>query len=425
MNTITLSKSLPVKGHYDVIVCGGGVAGCAAAISAAKRGMSTLLIEKANILGGLATLGQINLFVPMCNGRGKQIIFGLCEKWVRDSAKYGYDTLPKPWQNGAPDEPTDVRYINWFSPYIFTLQLTEDVLAAGVQLLFDCIATEPVMQENTVQGVITYGKGGAEYYTCARLIDTTGDMDVLRAGGVPYTAGRNFATYTGKMITLDNCRRAASSGHIRDAYTTIAGYDASLWGDRQPPQLPRWSGLSAEEVTDYIITNQHVMLQRLKDSDRNERDVAMLPLMPQFRTTCHLNGDHTFRYQDVYCHFDDAVCAINDFEHRDYLYEVPLRTLCRHDYPNVLTAGRSACADDYGWDVLRVIPPAILTGQAAAEAACLSLERGCTVADVPIHVLQERMEAANVMVHFPDDYVPEDKTIHLKDGRVEIFGGHL
>ena len=83
MNTVTINKTVPVKAHYDVIVCGGGVAGCAAAVTAAKRGKSVLIIEKSNILGGLATLGLINLFVPMCNGRGKQIIFGLAEKWLR------------------------------------------------------------------------------------------------------------------------------------------------------------------------------------------------------------------------------------------------------------------------------------------------------------------------------------------------------
>ena len=80
MTTFTYNKTLVSKKKYDVIVCGGGVAGAAAAVSAAKRGVSVLLIEKSNMLGGLGTLGLINLFVPMCNGRGKQIIFGLAEK---------------------------------------------------------------------------------------------------------------------------------------------------------------------------------------------------------------------------------------------------------------------------------------------------------------------------------------------------------
>ena len=102
--TIVYEKKLQVKKEYDVIVCGGGVAGVAAAVTSAKNGLSTLLIEKSNMLGGLGTLGLINLFVPMCNGRGKQIIFGLAEKWLRDSAKYSWDTIPEPWRDGEPKE---------------------------------------------------------------------------------------------------------------------------------------------------------------------------------------------------------------------------------------------------------------------------------------------------------------------------------
>jgi glycine/D-amino acid oxidase-like deaminating enzyme len=102
MGAIEFSKKLEPKGEYDVIVCGGGVAGVSAALSAKERGKSTLLIEKSILLGGLATLGLINLFVPMCNGRGKQIIFGRCERWVRESARYGYDTIPTAWKAGAP-----------------------------------------------------------------------------------------------------------------------------------------------------------------------------------------------------------------------------------------------------------------------------------------------------------------------------------
>ena len=73
-----------------------------------------------------------------------------------------------------------------------------------------------------------------------------------------------------------------------------------------------------------------------------------------------------------------------------------------------------------------MIPPAILTGQAAGEAACLALETGRTVAGVDIRTLQTRLEKENVMIHFPDEYVPEDRTvvIHGKNA-AEIEGGHL
>ena len=73
---------------------------------------------------------------------------------------------------------------------------------------------------------------------------------------------------------------------------------------------------------------------------------------------------------------------------------------------------------------MRVIPPAILTGQAAGEATCLAIENGRSVAAVPISALQSRLEAANVMIHFPDAYIPDDRTviIHGKNADGHIDG---
>ena len=426
MNSITLSKKITMKKKYDVIVCGGGVAGVAAAVTAAKEGHSTLLVEKSNILGGLGTLGLINLFVPMCNGRGKQIIFGLCEKWARLSAKLGFDAIPDEWKNGEPKEYTEVRYIQRYSPYIFALQLMDEVTSSGVDLLYDCIACDPIMDGNICKGILTESKSGTEYYGCKMLIDTTGDCDVLRRGGVPTVAGENFFTYAGKMITMASCQKAIDTGDIRMACTGFSGGNINLWGDRQPDNVPKWSGLTVEEVTDYLITNQRVMLGKLKEEDRKTREITHLPMMPQFRTTCHISGDYSLKIADAYKHFDDSVCAINDFEHKDHLWEVPLRTLTRRDYPNMLTAGRSADGTGHAWDMLRVIPPAILTGQAAAHAACLAIKEQTAAADVTIRTLQNNLEKDDVMIHFPDEYIPEDRTVILHGkNATEIEGGHM
>ena len=426
MNTITITKKLAVKKEYDVIVCGGGVAGVAAAVTAAKQGCSTLLIEKSNILGGLATLGRINLFVPMCNGRGKQIIFGLCEKWTRLSAKHGYDTIPAEWQNGEPKEYTEKRYTQRFSPYIFAFQLNEEIKSSGADILFDCMACDPVMEGNICRGVMTESKSGTEYYACKMLIDTTGDCDVLRRGGVPTVEGKNYYTYGVSAISFESMQKAIESGDIRKAYYSIAGGGINLFGDNQPTDVPRWSGLTAEEVTDYLLTMQQNVLNKLKETDRLARDVAVIPMMPQFRTTAHIKGDYSLKVADAYRHFEDSVCAINDFEHRDHLFEVPLRTLCRRAYPNILAAGRCADGTGYGWDLLRVIPPAILTGQAAAHAAYLALKTGVGAPAVDIRSLQTVLEKDDIMVHFPDSYIPEDRTvvIHGKNA-AEIEGGHL
>lgn len=93
---------------YDVIVSGGGVAGCAAALAARRAGKTVLLIEKTLVLGGLGTIGLINLFVPMDNGRGRLIIRGMCEEFVNLSRKYGWSNTSEGWEAGEPSAPTSL-----------------------------------------------------------------------------------------------------------------------------------------------------------------------------------------------------------------------------------------------------------------------------------------------------------------------------
>lgn len=426
-DNISFSGRLTAKGNYDVAVAGGGVAGISAAIAAARRGKKVLLIEKSNILGGLATLGLINLFVPMCNGRGKQIIFGLAEELLRESALYGFSQIPEDWKDGQPNKYTEQRYWLRYSPYIFALQLTEKVKNEGVDLLLDCIATDPVMKGDRCEGVLVYGKGGVDYYRCKTLIDTTGDADLLRSAGIPTASRGNFFTYGGRLITLDSCREAAESGDIRKAFKGINGGRINLFGDNQPLDMPMWKGLTVEEVTDYLVTNQTLMLSKIKEKAKKgiDYEVSTIPHMPQFRTTACLVGDQTLRVADVYKHRKDSICVINDFEHRDHLWEVPLGTITRRDTPNILTAGRCASGEGYGWDVLRVIPPAIITGQAAGEIASLAVETDTDVAKVNIGELQIRLEHDNVMVHFPDEYLPEDRTVIIHGKKAAGAEGHI
>jgi len=410
--TVYIANTLTCKDRFDLIVCGGGVAGVAAALTARKRGLRVLLLEKTNILGGLATTGLVNYFVPMCNGRGKQVIFGMADEWFWASGKIGFNKTPAAWRNGEPETPPNSRMSRFYSPMIFALQLLEMIHNAGVNILFDCVLSQPVMDGKVCCGVVTESKSGREYYEAQFFIDTTGDCDLVRRSGMPYLLGKNYYTYYGYKITLDSCRRAVEKGDIAHIYAgEIHGGTANLHGNRQPPEKPLWSGTTVEDVTDYLVDNQLLLLENLKADAPFSRDLAQLPFMPQFRTTCCLQGDHVFREDvDRYVHYPDSVCVINNFERKDCLYEVRLGCLCRREFPNIAAAGRCASAEGYGWDVLRVIPPAILTGQAAAEAVVLAMEQGTAVADVDIGRLQKRLaEDDNMMIHFPDEWVPEDR----------------
>ena len=415
MEKISVTHELTCKKEYDIIVAGGGVAGVAAAITAKRRGKSVLLLEKSNILGGLATLGLVNFFVAMCNGRCKQIIFGLADEWIRLAGKYGYETISEHWRDGEPKEMITRRFTQRFSHYIFALQLTEMVKEEGIDLLFDCIASEPVMEGNHCKGIITESKSGREYYKAKMVIDVTGDADILRRSGMPTVSGRNFFSYFGFGITLESCKKAVETNNIMNAYTGggFAGGTIGLYGTGQPEDVPLYSGLTVEDVSDYLIRNQTTLLDRLKKDDPTSRDLTTSPLMPQFRTTCHIDGDYTLTMDDVYKHFDDAICAINDFDHRDVLMEIPLRAITKKGFDNLLTAGRCVSSEGYAWDMTRVIPPAIITGQCAAETAVLAIDTNTPVAEVDIKTLQDRIASDNIMVHFPDEYLPEDTT-HLE-----------
>ncbi len=107
---------VPIAGSYDVVVVGGGIAGTAAAIAAGRLGCSTLLIEKSVMLGGLATLGCIAIYLPLCDGRGRKLMGGLAEELLRLSIKYGYSSLPPAWAEGPAQVRVQERYCTIFSP---------------------------------------------------------------------------------------------------------------------------------------------------------------------------------------------------------------------------------------------------------------------------------------------------------------------
>ena len=96
------------KPAYDVIVVGGGIAGVAAAVAAARNGAKTLLMEKQIHLGGLATTGLISWYEPLCDGNGRQVIGGISEELIRLSVCYGLEDLPAQWGGEGKNAPQQI-----------------------------------------------------------------------------------------------------------------------------------------------------------------------------------------------------------------------------------------------------------------------------------------------------------------------------
>jgi len=391
----------------DILVAGGGVAGVAAAVQAARCGKKVILVEKTVQLGGLATTGLVNMFEPMDNGRGVQIIKGMADEFLRTSIRYGWDNMPAEWVNGEPGYgKTNRRLVCRFSAPIFALTLCELVTEHGIDVMFDTVVTDVESEPGKIHSAYVFNKSGYSQITAGVYIDTTGDADVLHYAGVPTVTGGNYHTYAGWSLSLENCKKAVEAQDVGKLYFDIPGGNATMYGKNHPEGMPLWDGTNGQQVSEYLKTNQLALLNNIKGDDRKSRDIVMLPGMCQFRTTRHIDGEYTFTGEEYYIHREDSICAVNDCHHRDRIFEIPYGTLMRKDWHNVLTAGRCASAQGHGWNTLRVIPQAILTGQAAGMAASMALDCGCSVSQVDIAKLQEGLEAAGVMIHFDDAWVP-------------------
>lgn len=408
MERILLNLSVPKKDDFDLIVCGGGIAGCAAALEGARLGMKTLLLEKTCMLGGLATIGLVNYYEPLCNGRGKQVLYGLAEEFLLLSIRDGYDTLPEIWRNGQPGEKTEIRYQTEYDPYLFAMALCDKLTDEGVTILFDCIAAQPVMDGGVCRGVVTDSKSGFAFYGCRVLIDTTGDSEMAAKAGIPTADGKNYFSYFPRAITLESCRAAVESGRVNRAIRTVPGGAANLYGGGQPADVPFYYGASVENTSDYLIRNQKLVLSKFKEGDRASRMLVMTPMMPQFRCIRRIVGDYTLTEDDAYRHFPDSLCTINDFDRRDFLFEVPRSSMTRRGFDNIVAAGRCVSADGYAWDATRVIPAAVMTGQASAHLAHQAITDGKSVSDADLCAVQSSLEARTVGVHFDDALVPSD-----------------
>ena len=138
---MTLHEQLetPILETHSVIVAGGGIAGIAAALAAAREGADVLLIEREFLLGGLATLGLVTIYLPLCDGRGHQVSFGIAEELFRLSICHGAEAnYPKAWLDGGSEKEKaegqrfEVRY----NAHLFALEAEKLLLQNGVKILY-------------------------------------------------------------------------------------------------------------------------------------------------------------------------------------------------------------------------------------------------------------------------------------------------
>lgn len=384
-------RKLSVVRQYDVVVLGGGVAGVAAAIAAARQGAKTLLVEEQYILGGLATSGLIAYYLPLCDGQGVQLSYGLAEELLKLSISVGEDRhYPTAWLNGENiEERKKVRYLTQFNPNVFALLLDGELTKSGGEILFGTRLSDCVIngENNKIEAVILENRSGRFAVTAKNFIDTTGDAALcLMAGEETALYERKNEIAAWYYETVDGIYTLKEVG-CRD---TDEAYEV----------IGRFQGVDGKELSDVTLQTHKITLERFLEGGNNGKmhALATLPTIPQVRMTRKLIGKGTMTMADDHKSFEDSVGMFGNWRKKGPAFEMPFGCLIGKKILNLGTAGRCISVDDDMWDLTRVIPPCVLSGEAIGTAAAISEN----VAETDVIQLQKILRNNQVKLHLSE-----------------------
>lgn len=390
---------------YDVVVAGGGVAGVAAALEAARSGVKTALLEKTVFPGGLATTGLINIYLPLCDGTGQQVVYGIAEELLKASIQYGPGDIPEPWlADGNLSRRAETRYYTAFNPASFTLALDELLERAGVDVWLDTLVCGVCKQGNLVTGLEVETKSGRLQIDSKCVIDATGDADVAFRAGSPCAETDNWLAMWSMGTGLDMARQAVESGSGEPLMKCIQR--GSHVGQAEGAGNSKYFGTDVHDVTRMIMEGRRILREEYKlvqsangITDRRNEFPITLPAMAQFRTTRRIDGMCTILDgQESEC-FEDSIGICGDWRRPGPVWEIPYGCLLPREITGLLAAGRCISTSGDAWDALRVIPAAALTGQVAGLSASMSVKQGITPERLNIDQLQTELIRCGIHIH--------------------------
>ncbi len=438
-NMVTIPpQNVTVSGRYDVVVCGGGPAGIAAAVAAGQLGARTLLIEHLSTIGGMGTAAFVNGWVDTPGGPIFDELLRRIEACGCLTRHYDEQRHQYPGRAGFHGEtlkPIALRMVS----------------QAGAEVLFCTTAEAAWVPDDTVRGVFIANKGGRSLIRAAVLIDATADGDIAASAGAQFAKGDpedgrlqhvNFKFRIEAADKDDYQRREPSE---EDLIALIRAAHRS--GDIHPPDgvfrprpelfpyhrpeqalvLSTWEIENVDptdplQVSTTLTQCQLAAYEVVEFARRHlpgyqHARLGRLPELLGTRESRRITGNYTLTSDDVLsaAKFDDAVaraCFFMDLhdsppgtsipfslEHvwanrppRDDYYEVPYRCLVPVGVGGMLVAGRCISADRAAGGSLRVMPTCMFTGAAAGTAAAMAVSTG-----VPPHQLDGRDVRAQIL----------------------------
>lgn len=434
--TFRFERNVPVRYEVDVFVAGGGPAGCAAAVTAARQGKSVFLAEGQACLGGMGTSGLVPAFMQF--GDGINFL----------AAGFGEELLDRLIAANGTIPPADPAHRTGGYPIraeVLKRVYDDMLLEAGVDFTFHTHLIGVEVEQGRVHTVLLWGKSGLFAARAKVFVDGTGDGDLAAWAGAPFEKG----DAEGTMMPGTLCSLWANAD--RDAYNAAGigpqntfveqAYKDGVFTycDKHLPGMWKISdtvgggnightfGVDATDersLTEALLWGRKSMLEYeayykryLKVGFENMELVATGALLG-VRESRRIMGDYVLCLADFqqratfedeigrYCYpVDIHVSRPNDeadyqrfvkeFREMRYgkgeSYGIPYRSLVPRELTNVLVAGRCLSADRFLQASIRVMPGCYITGQAAGMAAALAADAGGDVRAIAVPELQRRL----------------------------------
>lgn len=361
--------------NFDVVVCGAGVAGIAAAVKCARNGAKTCLVEKSVTPGGLATAGLVNIYLPLCDGNGNQLLTGITEELLKLSVKYGPESLPPGWGK-EPGEKIG-RYMTPFSPASFILALDELLEANGVDVWYDTMVIDSHLSAKRLDSIGVVNKSGQGILKAKAFIDATGDADLANFAGCELRDGLNHMSIWAIQASMAKAD-AAVNFNDPSMLLDVIRMGADDKGEGHPKGEKTWNGINGKNVSEFVMSSRRLLRTRYANLAENATDSSSplgefpltLPTTPQFRKTRMITGEDSVFEPTASLPKSDTVNPVPDWRKAGRIWAIPDGAMRPIGIDGLFAAGRiiSSGSDD-AWDATRVIPVAAFTGERAAILA--------------------------------------------------------
>jgi len=414
-----LEKDIPVLREVDVCVVGGGPGGLGAAVTAARQGVSVLLVERYAGLGGMAWQGEVEPFMPN-HASGKTLDRPIYGEWRE--AMYRY--LPPKQRQTTAFDPEAREWVQMLISKDTAMLAAEDLcLAAGVRLLYHHTLCDVVKRDGRIEAAVFQSKSGLAAVKAKIFVDGTGDGDLSMLAGCPFEYGNEDGfcqpmTLCFKLCDIDVARmpkreeinavyqKAKESGELscpRENILIFGTLESDVIHFNTTRVIKKNATLAAElseaEVEARRQMRQILDFMRKRVAGFEEARIHSVATHIGVRESRRIRGRQYLTVADFEQarKFPDAIARVSypidihnpsgsgtiikHVPEGDW-YEIPYGCIVPQGCDNLLVGMRGISVDHALHSSMRVMPPVCSIGQAAGMAAASAAQCNCKPAEL-------------------------------------------